>query len=370
MILKKRRKPKVGDGEAPPSRAGIEANKIEYYAGRESGKANIDFIHLNQISMDETNPRTKGVDAEVLLSVTRDFLIIDPKHKDYDQGLIDDFDEEMSEAIKLVCSSPTCQDSSSEKLTALFEKLIPLRNNVRLLGVLQPIEVVRSGRNKYTVRYGHRRFLASIIAGEKAIFARVVSEGKDGAKITQMSENAHQEKLSLKSRLDALKQTMEEQGLSVEGEKAIVVSRALGLERTAVRFSLAILRSSSPLLIDAIESGLVNSLKPAAVLAGLDDKQLKSAIEELKKGRGLSFLNDKDLGVIEKKVSTTETVKRGVKRRFIVTPKIENPRVISEIMSRLDIDLSDVDVNDVSAVHDRWLEFIDSLVKSECQKEE
>ena len=90
MMFKKGSKNRAG---VPPKRSdgsGIEASKIEYYAARESGKGNIEFLHLSDISMDETNPRTKGVDASILLKVIREFLIIDPAHKEYNQTLVED----------------------------------------------------------------------------------------------------------------------------------------------------------------------------------------------------------------------------------------------------------------------------------------
>jgi hypothetical protein len=91
-------KSKKGAGNvAAPTTSGLESEKIEYYATRESGRANIDFIHLNAIRMDEDNPRTKGVNVIPLLKVIPDFLIIDPKHKDYNLADVEAFDALMED---------------------------------------------------------------------------------------------------------------------------------------------------------------------------------------------------------------------------------------------------------------------------------
>jgi len=75
--------------------------------------------------------------------------------------------------------------------------------------------------------------------------------------------------------------------------------------------------------------------------------------------------------VVERIAEPIDVVKkRGVKRKFVVTPKIEDPSVFSLIMAKFDADLSGVDLNNVSEVHDRWLVFLDNLMEAECQKDE
>ena len=327
----------------------MESEKIEYYATRESGRANIDFIHLNAIRMDEDNPRTKGVNVIPLLKVIPDFLIIDPKHKDYNLADVEAFDALMEDKVRDICEG-------NSKLEKLFEKLIPLRDNIRLLGVLQPIEVLKEGREHFKIRYGHRRFIASILAGEKGIFSRVLSESKGDDKVTQMSENAHQERLGLYDRLQSLLLSLKENGMDVDKAKARKVAVMFGLDRTSVQYSLIILKTSSDRLMRAIEKGVVIKLRDAAKLAQMSDSDCNRALLELE-------------GIAPVKVDSVVQQKKkvGRQRKFISTPNFSEPRIFLNIMDKFGINTSDIDVDDLTSVHERWVDFIKNLEK-ECKR--
>ncbi|MBL4634715.1 MAG: ParB N-terminal domain-containing protein [Kofleriaceae bacterium] len=334
---------------AAPTTSGLESEKIEYYAERESGRANIDFVHLNDIRMDEDNPRTKGVDVMPLLKIIPDFLVIDPKHKDYNLAEVEAFDALMDERVQDICKG-------NSKLEKLFGKLIPLRDNIRLLGVLQPIEVLKEGREKFKIRYGHRRFIASILAGEKGIFSRVISKSNGDDKITQMSENAHQEKLGLHDRLQSLVLSLQESGVDASKARAGKVAVMFGLNRTLVQYYLIILKNASDKLMAAIESGVVVKLIEASKLAQMSEAECNKELLRLEGSEPV------EVDSAEKKKK-----KVGRQRKFISTPNVSEPRIFLNIMDKFGINISDIDASDLTSVHEKWVEFIKSLEK-ECQR--
>lgn len=330
-----------------PTTSCLDSEKIAYYAGRESGRANIDLIHLREILMDEENPRTKGIDIKPLLDVLPDFLVLDIKHVDYDAKLIERFDVKMSQEIKKLCAGDLTKE-------VFFESLIPLRNNIRLLGVLQPIEVTKKDRYSYQIRYGHRRFIASILAGEKGIFARVVSASRSDNKITQLSENAHQQKLRLYDRIQSLSLALEELGLDSRSAKPTKVARLLGMDRGIISNQLSVLNCDSVELMAAIEKGQLRNLKSAAVLAMMDEEERSLGLAEL-------------IGEAPKVKEPAKTKKKGRAKLFLSTPKVKNPQIFINIMRQLNFEFDGIDEKDIYAVQEKWDDFIKTIEK-QCLK--
>lgn len=342
----------VGSENKPKRASRLGADKIKYYAEREQGRGNIELISLGEIALDPENPRTKGLSIKPLLSIKRGFMVIDPSHADYDEAIVSKFDDEMAAMIEKVCAKSPHKGRAEE----FFKRLIPLRNNIRSFGVLQPIEVKSEGRDKYSIRYGHRRYIASILAGEHGIFSRIVSSSKGLLKATQYSENAHQEILTLHQRLDSLSQAIQELGYDINKAKAVVISSELGIGRNSMQEMLAILKHGSAELMDAIANGVIDNRTEAAKLSKLSDAECRRIINE-------------KMGVEEPKTNVKPEAKApGRQRRSISTPKIKNPSVCLSIMERFGEDISGVNKDSIGDVHESWNAFVAKL-EQECQKD-
>lgn len=351
-LLSKRKGAAAKEGRAQPSPRPapnrLDSEKIDYYARREAGVLNFDLIRLDQIEMDPTNPRTEGIDASSLLEVIPKFLVIDPNDRSYDAEAVAKFDKAMGECVDRIIAAAGDREG---ELTGLFERLIPLRDNIRLIGVKQPIEIRHTGtKNHYRIVYGHRRYLASILAGERSIPARLVREDAP-QKIVQASENLLQESLSLDQRLSAIAHALDEFKLSLD-TPAKTLSALTGYNRVQVGFYLTVLRQGTPALRAAIRGGQVDNLRQAAAIAKLPTDEQAAAIEQ------------GEVPTPQPKTPVKKTT-RGRRRTAIATPKIKKPKVVQGLLARLDMPeaKADIDWDDIEAVHEIWNRVLERLIK-------
>lgn len=353
MALLSKRKGTAAKGaeEKKPARVApnrLDSEKIDYYARREAGVLNFDLIRLEQIEMDPTNPRTEGIEAAGLLDVIPKFLVIDPNDRSYDAAAVEAFDKAMSDRLESLARSAGDREGG---LRAFFERLIPLRDSIRLIGVKQPIEIRHTGtKNTYRIVYGHRRYLASIMAGERNIPARLVREDAP-QKLVQATENLLQESLSLDQRLTAIAHALDELKLDFD-TPAKTISALTGYNRVQVGFYLTILRQGSPALRAAIRGGLVDNLRKAAAIAKLPEEEQTKAIAQ------------GDVPVPSEK-KPPKKAGRGRRRTAIATPKIKQPQVVQKLLARLDVPeaKADIDWNDIEAVHTIWNEVVERLIE-------
>jgi len=351
MALLNRRK--AGQGRSKGSEKPAEPlnfDQIDYFASRESGRLNFDLISLGEIELDPTNPRTEGVDPAALLKVIPKFLIIDPKHEQYDASKVKAFDQAMADAVLALIEQAGKHQAAFK---TLFSNLLPLRDNIRLIGVKQPIEVRNTGRrSRYRIVYGHRRFLASILAGERNIPARIVAEDAPN-KHVQASENLHQEALSLAHRLRVIEQLLDELGIDAK-TPATRVCALTGYAKSQMALYLRVLKGASVKLRQVIDNGELTSLDDAARIAKLPQTEQAAELE---------------------KTTATETPPsppkrkgsgRGRPKTFITTPRIRSPRVIQSLITRLDLpaDKTDIDWEDIEAVETLWIETINQLIET------
>lgn len=312
-------------GEGDPKSDGLDFARIEYFAKREAGRLNFEMLSLEAIELDPTNARTEGVDPTPMLQVLPKFLNIDPKHPEYDAQLVADFDEQMALQVQEVIKRAGEQRDKVEKL---FENLEPLKNNIRLIGVKSPIEVEALDRKgRYRIVYGHRRYLASILAGERNISARIV-QATVGRKHVQASENFLQEELSLPDRLQVIQQLLEE--LDVDpATPATRVSAVTGYAKSQMALYLTVIRGQGPALRDAIATGRLSSLRDAARIAKLDHTEQPAQLESVLGGVS------PQTAVSQKKASPKKG--KGRPKTYIATPKLRNPLVVKMAIERMGV---------------------------------
>lgn len=324
----------------------LNFDQIDYYAQRESGRLNFDLLPLSDINLDPSNPRTRGIDPRPLLAIIPKFLVIDPQHALYDARALEAFDSRMRTAVEALIDQ--AGDLSAEH-QRLFDGLWSLRDNIRLIGVKQPIEVKKTGRkSSHQIIYGHRRYLASILAGERNIPTRIVSEDAP-VKTSQAAENLHQEKLTLPQRLEMIRQLFDELAIDIKMPATRLCSLT-GYEKSQMSLYLQILRNASPALNVAIGKGLIDQLRVAADIAKLPAEDQPAAISAANKP------------MQNKTVPTRPGKGRGRPKRYITTPHIREPKVIQTLLDHLDLDLdTDIDWQDLRAVETLWSTVIKQL---------
>lgn len=357
-ILKKK------SGRASTSSSAIPADtqyaQIDYYASREEGRLNLELIPLEKIVMDPGNPRTEGIDPAPLVKRMPDFLVIDPEHKDFDQAALDAFDAEMEKGVREVVQRAV-DTSAPVDAQILFNGLASFRSNIRRIGVKQPIEVKRiSDRpEKYQIIYGHRRYLASLLAGERNIPARVVGAGSK-EKLVQTSENLMQESLSLAQALKAFSQTLESLEIPLDSSYR-TVGELTGYSKTQVQRYMSILRNSSPELMKAISEGLVQSLKEAHKISCLTKSKQVAAIVNM------SNIEVSRASASAAKTASKTTSKKafGRPRTVITTPRFKESAVVRKIIACMNpsVNLDEIDWDDLNSVQMVWDETIKLLEK-------
>lgn len=353
---------KVRAEDEKAASASLGFDQIAYLADREAGRLNFELISLHEIKMDPTNPRTEGIDPAGMLSVVPKFLVIDPNHDQYDGAAVEAFDQVMAEQVNAIIENA---GSRAEKYRRLFDNLLPLRDNIRLLGVKQPIELRKTGgKFKYQIVYGHRRYLASILAGERNIAARIIS-AKAHDKLVQASENLHQETMSLEQRLRVIRQLLEELAIPLE-TPARRVSQLTGYAKSQLSLYLTVLSKAAPIVLTAIEKGELENLKVAAKIAKLPADEQEAALNAYLEGGAAAATT-----TVRAKQAAEKRQGRGRPKTFIATPKIKSPRVVKRVLDRLGVPeaSAEIDWDDIAAVETAWKEAIERLIK-EVERED
>ena len=149
-----------------------------------------------------------------------------------------------------VCEDPN-QPRDDLDTPKAQEALAELAETIKDHGVLQPITVrPRDASGVYMIRYGHRRFRASVLAGRDTIPA-IVREGEgseDDALYAQVIENEQREGLSTLQMANFVKK------LIARGEKPADIARRLGKQKAHISHLIAI--ADLPEDLAAVAGGL------------------------------------------------------------------------------------------------------------------
>ena len=120
------------------------------------------------------------------------------------------------------------------------DKLEELAQSIKLLGVIQPITVIRLSVGKYQIISGERRFRASRMAGKTTIPAYIKKdvEDTDGAKLEMaLVENLQREDLDPVEIALSLKRLIEECNLTQEA-----LSQRVGINRATIANYIRLLK--------------------------------------------------------------------------------------------------------------------------------
>lgn len=178
----------------------------------------------------------------------------------FEEGIKQDID------ITLIDRNPNQPRKSFEDTEDQKNNLKDLSESIKTYGVLQPLIVVKNGSNRYMIVAGERRFRASVLAGLKKV--PVIVRDFTPQQIAEISlvENLHREDLNDIEKAEAMRELMDNHGLTQEE-----VAKRIGKSRPYVTNTLRLLQLPGE-VTDLVKQG---KLSPghARTLISIDDKE-------------------------------------------------------------------------------------------------
>ena len=153
-----------------------------------------------------------------------------------------------------------------------------LANSIKINGVIMPIVLQKCDGGKYMIIAGERRFRASKIAGNATIPAIIKEYDERRIKEISLIENLQREDLNPIEAGNAMKQLMDDYGLTQEQ-----LSERIGKSRSAVANTLRLL-SLSDEVIALVAEGKVSSGHAKSIVTLNKEEQVKLANRVVKEG--------------------------------------------------------------------------------------
>ncbi|MEJ2754804.1 MAG: ParB/RepB/Spo0J family partition protein [Gammaproteobacteria bacterium] len=228
---------------------------------------NTKYVTLSQICLDPKNPRQLKISPEKISEIARTV----PLKKEWlDNASDKDWWEEFSNNLSHHLSGKSLQDYLDLSLLA-----VSIKSHDRLLN---PVTTYASScGSQLNLIAGERRFLAHIILGETIIAARVLPSCPSGLEkdILQWEENNQRQDLSLFERVINLKRLVN--GWESDNTSKLSVNQfvsLVGIPRATAHRYLTVIRCQNESLINAMEQGVLTSLKKAASLSSLSESEI------------------------------------------------------------------------------------------------
>ncbi len=153
-----------------------------------------------------------------------------------------------------------------------------LASSIKANGVIMPIVVNKDGEGKYMIIAGERRFRASKIAGQDTIPAIVKEYDERRIKEISLIENLQREDLNPIEAATAMKQLMDDYGLTQEE-----LSERIGKSRSAVANTLRLLSLEGE-VVKLVANGKLSSGHARALVTLPSEVQKKIANSAVKDG--------------------------------------------------------------------------------------
>lgn len=236
---------------------------------------------------------------------------------------------QLSISIEDVMHGIKAEDKLFEKKKQEKEDLASLSNSIKNHDLMNPILIYKE-KDQYKVIAGERRTLATILSGNQSIFARVLDEkpSKKTIAILQWIENMERKNLSLWERMLNVEKIIKESSIEIS---ATNIADLLGCSVTQGQAYASLMKIKNPQLRNLIESGQVNSIDKALILAKLEDQEFHKIIKQDE----LSRLNKQQLKnkVIGKESNSKS--KKGLKQKIIKIGETKNVKVAKQIWESL-----------------------------------
>lgn len=167
------------------------------------------------------------------------------------------------------------------------ESLQEMSKSIKAYGVLQPLILVKNGDDRYLIIAGERRFRASMIAGLKKVPAIIRDFTPQQIAEISLIENLHREDLNAIEAAEAMRELMDNHGLTQEE-----VANRIGKSRPYVTNTLRLLQLPDE-VTQFVRSG---ELSPghARALISIDDKEYLVTLAKQAKDNKLSVREVED----------------------------------------------------------------------------
>ncbi|MBX3710244.1 MAG: ParB/RepB/Spo0J family partition protein [Gammaproteobacteria bacterium] len=254
----------------------------------------------------------------------------------YDMMLIDVIESDPANPRKLslnrqeILDGVNTSDPDYQTKQAELDALSELAESIKRVGVRNAIEVYKEGQ-KYRIISGERRYLATILLGQKSIPARISSKPDEfNLRYMQWVENINRQDLSLKEKytnLVAMTEAYQKTHSTEITEK--LLQDLIGISSSHAYRYFCLLRADKR-IVDLVREGKLNNLKIVQELVSMKDKGAREQIIswiKSSKGEVTSLSNYK--AVAGKKAMVSKAINLG---------KVNNTNIAKYL---IDIVLSD-----------------------------
>jgi len=162
-----------------------------------------------------------------------------------------------------------------------------LADSISAHGVIMPIVVNSNGDGAYLIIAGERRWRASQIAGKKFIPAIIKKYSDKKVKEVSLIENLQREDLNPIEAANAMKQLMEDYGMTQEN-----LAERLGKSRSTIANTLRLLQLT-PAVINLISEGKLSAGHARALITLPDSIQLTTAMNAVNKNLSVREVEQK-----------------------------------------------------------------------------
>ncbi len=236
-------------------------------------------------------------------------------------------------------------DPEGEIKRAELEGLQELADSIRENGLIEAVGVYRHGHD-YRLIWGERRVLASILAQQETVLARLYPERPRNVRSQQLIENVIRKGLTLSERIRGVRQVIEERkkdGVPLQG--AADLAKTIGWGQATAYAYWGIANGPDDVLA-AIDRGVLNDFKLAySIAAILDDAGRAAAIEAAGQAPVVGPL-EAVVAATPKRSASTVVAKRGRPTTSISLGKTKSTSVARYVCERL------LDKKEFAAYHD------------------
>lgn len=243
------------------------------------------------------------------------------------------FDPDQPRRLHLSRTNPGEIDDravDAESQRAELEPLRELADSIRQHGVIQAIGVYRHG-HQYRLIWGERRVLASMLAQQETVLARIFPERPRNVRAQQLIENVLRQDLSLSERVRGVRQLIDERRTSGEPlQSAAALGKEVGWSTSHAYAYWGIAQGPDD-VVTAVDEGILTDVKLAYAISALASASERAAAIERARDGNARVLREKST----EKPEMRKEPRRGRPMVAITLGKTKSPYVARYIAERL-----------------------------------
>lgn len=236
-----------------------------------------------------------------------------------------------------------------------------LCQSIKQYGVIQPINVRKTGNTHYEIIAGERRLRAAAMAGHKEIPTIIVDIGEDDSAIMALIENLQREDLGYIEEAEGYRNLIKEHGLTQEE-----LAQKIGKSQSTIANKIRILRLSPMVKKILADHNLTE--RHARALLKIGDEQIQLKVLQKVCDRSLNVRKTEDL--VQKALEKYCNPSKQKCYKGQVTKSIKDIRIfVNTIRQAIDtMKKSGVDARAAQIDRGEFLEFIVRIPKKENLK--